>query len=40
VLPLSVSIDHRYVDGWHLSHAMRAFQAYLAAPERFEPPFS
>jgi pyruvate dehydrogenase E2 component (dihydrolipoamide acetyltransferase) len=40
VLPLSVSIDHRYVDGWHLSHAMRAFQGYLAAPERFEPPFS
>lgn len=40
VLPLSVSIDHRYVDGWHLSRAMRAFQDYLAAPERFEPPFS
>lgn len=38
VLPLSVTIDHRYVDGWHLAEAMRAFQAYLAAPERFEPP--
>lgn len=40
VLPLSVSIDHRYVDGWHLAHAMRAFQGYLAAPERYEPPIA
>ena len=32
VLPIAVTIDHRYVDGWHLAHAMRAFQAYLAAP--------
>lgn len=38
VLPLSATIDHRYVDGWQLSHAMRAIKEYLAAPERFEPP--
>ncbi len=37
VLPLSVTIDHRFVDGWHIAHAMRAFQEYIAAPERFEP---
>lgn len=37
VLPISASIDHRYVDGWHVSKAMKAFREYLAAPERFEP---
>lgn len=40
VLPLSITVDHRYVDGWHLSAAMRALREYLAAPERFEPPFA
>jgi pyruvate dehydrogenase E2 component (dihydrolipoamide acetyltransferase) len=39
VLPITATIDHRYVDGWHVSHAMRAFREYLAAPERFEPDF-
>lgn len=38
VLPVSVTIDHRYVDGWHLKSALAAFRGYLAAPERFEPP--
>lgn len=37
VLPITATIDHRYVDGWHVSHAMKAFREYLAAPERFEP---
>lgn len=37
VLPLTATIDHRYVDGWHISQAMAAFRAYLADPERFEP---
>lgn len=36
VLPLTATIDHRYVDGWHISKLMRAFRAYLAEPERFE----
>ena len=36
-LPLSATIDHRFVDGWHISRAMTAFQAYLASPEAFEP---
>ncbi len=39
-LPISATIDHRYVDGWHVAKAMQAFRAYLAAPERFEPPFA
>ena len=39
ILPITATIDHRYVDGWHVSHAMRAFREYLAAPERFEPDF-
>lgn len=37
VLPITATIDHRYVDGWHVSRAMQAFREYLAAPERFEP---
>jgi len=37
VLPITATIDHRYVDGWHVSRLMRAFQSYLAAPERYEP---
>ncbi len=36
VLPITATIDHRYVDGWHVSHAMKAFREYLAAPGRFE----
>ena len=34
---ISATIDHRYVDGWHVSRAMAAFREYLAAPDRFEP---
>jgi pyruvate dehydrogenase E2 component (dihydrolipoamide acetyltransferase) len=37
ILPIAATIDHRYVDGWHVSRAMRAFRDYLAAPEKFEP---
>ncbi len=37
VLPITATIDHRYVDGWHVSRLMRAFKAYLAAPDQFEP---
>ena len=37
VLPITATIDHRYVDGWHVSRAMAAFREYLAAPEKFEP---
>jgi len=37
VLPVSATIDHRYVDGWHIAKAMAAFRGYLAAPEQFEP---
>ncbi len=37
VLPVTATIDHRYVDGWHISEAMRAFREYLADPDHFEP---
>ena len=37
ILPISATIDHRYVDGWHVSRAMAAFRDYLAAPEKHEP---
>lgn len=39
VLPISATIDHRYVDGWHVAKAMAAFRDYLSAPERYEPGF-
>lgn len=38
VVPITATIDHRYVDGWHLGHLMRAFRGYLADPASFEPP--
>lgn len=37
VLPITATLDHRYVDGWHVSQAMHAFREYLADPEKFEP---
>ncbi|HEU4582743.1 MAG TPA: 2-oxo acid dehydrogenase subunit E2 [Polyangiaceae bacterium] len=38
ILPLTFSIDHRYVDAAQLGQALGALQAYLAAPASFEPP--
>lgn len=32
MLPITATIDHRYVDGWHVSHAMRAFREFLETP--------
>jgi pyruvate dehydrogenase E2 component (dihydrolipoamide acetyltransferase) len=37
VLPVTATLDHRYVDGWHISKLMHAFREYLANPEQFEP---
>lgn len=37
VLPISVTIDHRYVDGAELSGAWRALRTYLENPGQFEP---
>ncbi|HEY6881233.1 MAG TPA: 2-oxo acid dehydrogenase subunit E2 [Polyangiales bacterium] len=36
VLPLSITIDHRYVDGVHLGRALRALRAYLEDPAAYE----
>jgi pyruvate dehydrogenase E2 component (dihydrolipoamide acetyltransferase) len=38
IIPLTVTIDHRYVDGAHLGRALQAFRAYFASPAAFEPP--
>ncbi|MEO7731473.1 MAG: 2-oxo acid dehydrogenase subunit E2 [Kofleriaceae bacterium] len=38
MLPITATIDHRYVDGWHVSRLMKAFRDYLAAPDQREPP--
>lgn len=37
VLPITATIDHRFVDGWHIARAMRVFNAYLQSPSTFEP---
>jgi pyruvate dehydrogenase E2 component (dihydrolipoamide acetyltransferase) len=38
ILPITATIDHRYVDGAHLGDALRAFRTYLADPSAWEPP--
>jgi pyruvate dehydrogenase E2 component (dihydrolipoamide acetyltransferase) len=40
VLPITVTIDHRYVDGAHLGRGLHAFRDYLASPATFEPAFA
>jgi pyruvate dehydrogenase E2 component (dihydrolipoamide acetyltransferase) len=37
VLPITATIDHRFVDGWHIGRAMKTFRAYLESPASFEP---
>jgi pyruvate/2-oxoglutarate dehydrogenase complex dihydrolipoamide acyltransferase (E2) component len=37
ILPITVTIDHRYVDGAQLGEALRAFRKYLSNPASFEP---
>jgi pyruvate dehydrogenase E2 component (dihydrolipoamide acetyltransferase) len=36
ILPITATIDHRFVDGWHIARAMRTFRAYLESPATFE----
>lgn len=33
ILPLTATVDHRYVDGSHLSRAMKVLKRYLANPD-------
>jgi pyruvate/2-oxoglutarate dehydrogenase complex dihydrolipoamide acyltransferase (E2) component len=40
ILPVTATIDHRYVDGWHIARAMKMFRAYLESPATFEPDVS
>ena len=37
MLPVTATIDHRYVDGAQIATAMHAFRAYIDDPARFEP---
>ncbi|HVH41394.1 MAG TPA: 2-oxo acid dehydrogenase subunit E2 [Labilithrix sp.] len=37
VLPITATLDHRFVDGWHIGRAMETFRAYLESPASFEP---
>lgn len=37
VIPITATLDHRYVDGFHISRAMNALRAYLEDPAAFEP---
>jgi len=37
MLPIAATLDHRYLDGWHVGQVMATFREYLAAPARFEP---
>lgn len=36
MLPMTFTIDHRYVDGAHVAQALQSFRAYLEKPETFE----
>lgn len=36
ILPVTATIDHRFVDGWHIARAMRTFRAYLDSPANYE----
>lgn len=38
MLPVTVTIDHRWVDGHQIARLAESFGAYLANPLRFEPP--
>ncbi len=37
MLPITATIDHRFVDGWHIGRAMKSFRSYLESPATFEP---
>lgn len=39
VIPITATLDHRYVDGFHISRAMTALREYLEQPSAYEPPF-
>ena len=37
IMPVTATIDHRYVDGAHLGRALKAFREYIASPASHEP---
>lgn len=40
ILPITATIDHRFVDGWHIGRAMKTFRSYLESPATFEADIS
>lgn len=36
ILPITATIDHRFVDGWHIGRGMKTFRGYLESPATFE----
>lgn len=36
MLPICATLDHRFMDGWHISRLLEVFKAYLADPSTFE----
>lgn len=37
IIPICATMDHRYMDGWHISQLLAHFKQYLADPRAFEP---
>jgi pyruvate dehydrogenase E2 component (dihydrolipoamide acetyltransferase) len=37
VVSLNVSLDHRFMDGWHISRLTKAFREYFADPAHYDP---
>jgi pyruvate dehydrogenase E2 component (dihydrolipoamide acetyltransferase) len=40
MIPITATIDHRYVDGANIARALHAFRGYLANPAAHEPSFA
>jgi pyruvate dehydrogenase E2 component (dihydrolipoamide acetyltransferase) len=38
ILPITITLDHRYADGWHIGRALAPFKDYLADPAGHEAP--
>jgi pyruvate/2-oxoglutarate dehydrogenase complex dihydrolipoamide acyltransferase (E2) component len=37
IIPITATLDHRYMDGWHVSRLLHHLRAYLENPFLFEP---
>ena len=37
MLPLTIGLDHRFIDGYQAATMARVFRAYVADPAAFDP---